>query len=207
MTTTQFYSKKTRQDKPSVKSSSKPKYSKEFKEKVISEYLDSKLTYREIGEKYGLDFRLVYQWVKPQKTPVTEPPKFHDRWNKKDDGILKRMIKEGKNSEEIATELGRTRAGIFARKRKLGIKWKMTKAFGSEMPYVSRKNNKSLEEHAPLEIAPVVSLPENIQEEVFMEKNNLGSENNLGKEIDKLIEISKNLGISFTITISSEKNQ
>jgi len=47
------------------------------------------------------------------------------------------MIKDGKNSAEIATELGRTRAAVMNRKQVLGVAQKMAPARGSKMPYTA----------------------------------------------------------------------
>jgi len=47
------------------------------------------------------------------------------------------MIRDGKNSAEIATELGRTRAAVMNRKQVLGVAQKMTAARGSKMPYTA----------------------------------------------------------------------
>ena len=61
----------------------------------------------------------------------------HERWTSAHDLKLKKMIKDGKNSAEIATELGRTRAAVMNRKQVLGITQKMTPARGSKMPYTA----------------------------------------------------------------------
>jgi hypothetical protein len=61
----------------------------------------------------------------------------HERWTQAHDMKLKKMIRDGKNSEEIATELGRTRAAVMGRKAALGITQKMAPARGSKMPYTA----------------------------------------------------------------------
>lgn len=33
------------------------------KEAIIAEYLTSKISYRKLGSKYGIDFRLIHSWV------------------------------------------------------------------------------------------------------------------------------------------------
>ena len=33
------------------------------KEAIIAEYLTEELSYRKLGEKYGIDFRLIHSWV------------------------------------------------------------------------------------------------------------------------------------------------
>ena len=45
----------------------------------------------------------------------------HSRWNDEQDQILTEMAKNGMSTVQIAKQLGRTRASIWARKSKLGI--------------------------------------------------------------------------------------
>lgn len=50
----------------------------EKKEAIIAEYLLEKSTYRSLGEKHGIDFRVIHSWVvnftgKPEKSMKTEP--------------------------------------------------------------------------------------------------------------------------------------
>ena len=33
------------------------------KEGIITEYLTTEISYRELGEKHGIDFRTIHQWV------------------------------------------------------------------------------------------------------------------------------------------------
>lgn len=61
----------------------------------------------------------------------------HERWTPAHDLKLKKMIKDGKNSAEIATELGRTRAAVMNRKQVLRVAQKMAPARGSKMPYTA----------------------------------------------------------------------
>lgn len=34
-----------------------------LKEAIIAEYLTAKISYRKLGEKYGIDFRMIHSWV------------------------------------------------------------------------------------------------------------------------------------------------
>ena len=46
------------------------------KEAIIAEYLTGEISYRKLGEKYGIDFRLIHSWVaKYQGKPMRKKPK------------------------------------------------------------------------------------------------------------------------------------
>ncbi len=46
------------------------------KEAIIAEYLTGEISYRKIGEKYGIDFRLIHSWVtKFQGKPMRKKSK------------------------------------------------------------------------------------------------------------------------------------
>ena len=46
------------------------------KEAIVSEYLLGEISYRNIGKKYGVDYRIVHSWVKKfQGTPVRKSKK------------------------------------------------------------------------------------------------------------------------------------
>lgn len=128
--------------------------------------------------------------------PFHKAPSLFKRWTKKDDIQLRLMIKEGKNSEEIATALGRTRSSVMGRKSTLGIKTKMAAARGSKMPYVSFERERRAET-LKKEEAPAVPMA---KVETQKEKNE-----KIGKNIDRLIETAQSLGLSLTITITSDK--
>lgn len=34
-----------------------------LKEAIIAEYLTAKISYRKLGEKYGIDFRMIHSWI------------------------------------------------------------------------------------------------------------------------------------------------
>lgn len=124
--------------------------------------------------------------------PFHKAPSQFKPWTKVDDQKLRTLIIDGKNSEEIAIALGRTRASVMGRKSFLGIKQKMAPARGSSMPYTAfakeergtvvreTKVTPSGEVHA----APVKST--------------------LGTTIDTLIKQSKDMGLKIKISFSSE---
>lgn len=46
------------------------------KEAIIAEYLTGENSYRKLGEKYGIDFRLIHSWVtKFQGKPMNKKPR------------------------------------------------------------------------------------------------------------------------------------
>jgi len=138
----------------------------------------------------------IYNMISTPARPFHKAPSLFKRWTKKDDIQLRLMIKEGKNSEEIATALGRTRSSVMGRKSALGIKTKMVAARGSKMPYVSFERERRTET-LKKEEAPSVPMA---KVETQKEKNE-----KIGKNIDRLIETAQSLGLSLTITITSDK--
>jgi hypothetical protein len=70
------------------------------------------------------------------------PPSQYRPWTKIEDNMLTKMVKEGKNSAQIAEALGRTRAAVSGRKSTLGITQRMAPATGSTMPYTSFSKEK-----------------------------------------------------------------
>ncbi len=118
--------------------------------------------------------------------------KNFQRWKKSEDDKLKSLIRGGCNSEEIALELGRTRASVMGRKSFLGIREKMTPARGSSMPYTSFARNRSLDEKKKVHTSSVAyDAP-------------LGTVS-IGSSIDTVIARAKSMGLKVNITISSEK--
>jgi len=51
------------------------------KEAIIAEYLLGDITYRKLGDKYGIDFRIIHSWVTKfqGKTVKKEKPKKSDK--------------------------------------------------------------------------------------------------------------------------------
>lgn len=116
------------------------------------------------------------------------------RWSKSEDSKLKTMIVNGFNSEEIALELGRTRASIMGRKSFLGIEERLEPARGSKMPYTSFARNRHNDSNQA-----VMNFPEVIEKPV--EKKEKSS---LGSSLDEVIAKAKAMGLKVNITISSE---
>lgn len=54
------------------------------KEQIISEYLTTKISYRELGKKSGVDFRTLHQWVRTFQGKVK-----YQRKNKKEEIVQK----------------------------------------------------------------------------------------------------------------------
>ena len=48
---------------------------KEVKERIIAEYLISKLSYRQAAAKFGITFRTLYRWVKQHQGHMKSPNK------------------------------------------------------------------------------------------------------------------------------------
>lgn len=113
-------------------------------------------------------------------------------WTKIDDHMLIKMIKEGKNSEQIAESLGRTRAAVMGRKSHLGVKQKMAPARGSKMPYTgfSKEGRKEgILSEIPIP-APIIETPR--------------ATSTLGSSIDEVLIKAKALGLKVKISISTE---
>jgi transposase-like protein len=53
--------------------------SEQKKGSIISEYLTSEISFRALGQKYGIDFRMIHQWVQrykgKMKITANKPPK------------------------------------------------------------------------------------------------------------------------------------
>jgi|SRR3989338_9143735 len=51
-----------------------------LKEAIITEYLTAEISYRKLGEKYGIDFRLIHSWVMKYQGKMKIPkPKIEDQ--------------------------------------------------------------------------------------------------------------------------------
>jgi hypothetical protein len=155
--------------------------------------------------------------------------KQHQLWTPAQDARLKKMIKDGKNSEEIAIELGRTRTAIMNRKQVLGISQKITAARGSKMPYTAydkkRRTNTGLKNSNPVEVKAESSLLETMKEkekktkpvEVNIDSKKIAKEakqaakdavekfKTIGKSVEKLFTNAKKNGLKVTITIGNEE--
>lgn len=155
----------------------------------------------------------------------------HQLWTPAQDLRLRKMIKDGKNSEEIAAELGRTRAAIMNRKQVLGIKEKITAARGSKMPYTAydkkRTKNTGVKNSNPVEVKGESSPQEPMKEkekkskakpvEVNIDSKKIAKETKqaakeafekfktIGKSVEKLFTNAKKNGLKVTITIGNEE--
>jgi capsular polysaccharide biosynthesis protein len=79
------------------------------------------------------------------KNKVSES-KLNNRWAKSDFATLKRLIKEGKNSAEIAIEMGRTYYSITKKRHILGLtapKISKIRTASSKNPKVSASKKKT----------------------------------------------------------------
>lgn len=123
--------------------------------------------------------------------------KNFQRWKKSEDAKLKSLIREGRNSEEIALEMGRTRASIMGRKSYLGIREKMTPARGSSMPYTASSRNRG----SVTTNQSTLEFPET--ETKVVEKIPSGKKS-LGNSLDEVITQAKAMGLKVNITISSD---
>jgi hypothetical protein len=154
--------------------------------------------------------------------------KQHQLWTPTQDAKLRKMIKDGKNSEEIATELGRTRAAIMNRKQVLGIAQKLTPARGSKMPYTAydkiRTKNTGVKNSNPevkAESSPVIMKEKSKEKskpvEVNIDSKKIAKEakqatkeaiekfKTIGKSVEKLFTNAKKNGLKVTITIGNEE--
>jgi hypothetical protein len=120
------------------------------------------------------------------------------RWSKSEDSKLKSLIRSGLNSEEVALEMGRTRASVMVRKSYLGIKDKMTPARGSSMPYTSFARNRNTDSQASINF-PEAETPATVPAPTTVEKTK-----SLGKSLDEVISRAKAMGLKVNITISSD---
>lgn len=124
--------------------------------------------------------------------PFHKAPAQFRPWTNVDDQKLRTMIVGGKNSEEIATALGRTRASVMGRKSFLGIKQKMAPARGSSMPYTAfakEERGTVIRTKAPEVVEVIQSKP---------------VKSTLGTTIDALIQQSKDMGLRIKISFTSE---
>lgn len=48
--------------------------SEQKKESIITEYLTTEISYRALGQKHGIDFRMVHEWVQRYKGKMKNKP-------------------------------------------------------------------------------------------------------------------------------------
>ena len=131
--------------------------------------------------------------------PFAKAAKNFKRWTADDDTTLREMISKGKNSEQIARKLGRTRASVMGRKSFLGIEEKMTQARGSEMPYTSFARNKRVKGRVVIQDTVVEKpIPSNKPEIIPVQS--------IGTTIDSIIEKAKTMGLKIKISLESAED-
>lgn len=100
-------------------------YNQSLKEKVISDYLSGGGTYRQLQSKYGIDFRLIHQWVQAFKgTKMGRMPKKQTLKREED---LPKEVKQLQNELrqarlynkllEALVDIGKEQYGIDLRKK------------------------------------------------------------------------------------------
>lgn len=102
-------------------------YDQNLKEKVISDYLSGVGTYRELQSKYGIDFRLIHQWVQAFKGSNTErtKPFIQQNVNLNEDlpKEVKQLQEELRQAKlynkllEALVDIGKEKYGIDLRKK------------------------------------------------------------------------------------------
>jgi hypothetical protein len=123
---------------------------------------------------------------------ATHATKNFKRWSQSEDSKLKRMVREGFNSEQIALEMGRTRASISVRKSTIGIKERITPARGSSMPYTaSEKHSHGTFVTNAVEVKEKLTKP--------------ATRTSLGESLDDFIGKAKAMGLKVNITLASEE--
>jgi len=102
-------------------------YDQQFKEKLVADYLSGGGTYRQLQGKYGIDFRLIHQWVQAFKGNSKKPLK---RVSKNNVNPIEDLPKEVKQLQdelrqaklynkllEALIDIGKEKYGIDLRKK------------------------------------------------------------------------------------------
>lgn len=113
---------------------------------------------------------------------ANKPEKSNSRWTENDDLRLIELTQKGSTTAKVATELGRTRSSIWARKWKLNLgDVRLQHSRGTNVPVsVSKRTSKNLKNSVPKETR---------------EKKNTFSEINL----DTAARIAKKHGLNLTV--------
>lgn len=119
------------------------------------------------------------------KTITSAPVRNHMQWTTEEDELLTAMAKMGASTGEIATQLGRTRSSVWARKSKLGIKGRLSHTErGSEVPFtVSTKSSKKATTTENPELTETVEIPS------IMNANGL----------EEAVRLHKEYGVKITV--------
>lgn len=99
----------------------------EKKEAIIAEYLLEKSTYRALGEKHGIDFRIIHSWVvkfrgKPEKSMKVKSEASVLPVNQKDTEVS--QLREELRKEKLRTELLNAMIDIAEKDLKINIRKK-----------------------------------------------------------------------------------
>lgn len=74
--------------------------SEQKKESIITEYLTSVISFRFLGQKHGIDFRMIHQWVQRYKGKMkTKPDK-------------PKKVKSKSNPDELSTDVKQLQAEL-----------------------------------------------------------------------------------------------
>ena len=106
--------------------------SEQKKESIITEYLTSEISFRALGQKHGIDFRMIHQWVqrykgkmkiKPNKPPKAKPEKKPDNLPT-DVKQLQAELRKARLLNEVLTEVINMTESELGRpiRKKSGIK-------------------------------------------------------------------------------------
>lgn len=72
----------------------------------------------------------IHKYMTQLKTINHLAPSNNRRWNRKDDQILRQMVKEKATTSEVALALGRTKASVWGRKSSLGLGGRLASSKG-----------------------------------------------------------------------------
>lgn len=92
---------------------------------------------------------------------TNKPSNNATRWTKSDRKVLKGMVKEGKDTKEIAESLGRTPAAILYQKSVMGL---VTKPKSKKVKVKSDKKMKAKTKSGTIEIAASISSGETLRD-------------------------------------------
>lgn len=102
-------------------------YDQNFKERVIADYLSGGGTYRQLQGKYGIDFRLIHQWVQAFKGSKTSKKMVSKNENVKHKEDLPKEVKQLQEELrqarlynkllEALVDIGKEKYGIDLRKK------------------------------------------------------------------------------------------
>ena len=106
---------------------SKSFFSNEEKESIVAEYLLGNHTYRQLGKKHNVDFRIIHSWVMKFKGKSKSPsPKVHlplpQSGLKKSIEVL--QLEEALRKEKLRNELLNTMIDIAETELKISIRKK-----------------------------------------------------------------------------------